>query len=150
MLPAKYTEAFSAFCCRKYLGIFHKELDVDKSMLQCGQQMDRKDLGADGFDLKLLTTFFQLARIVWMLHRLAFSFEPNARVIRVGRGAAFNGDYMAGVTEDSTREEDDSVSEDTMPQRVALVVVPGFSACKCIVKSLVYVSQPQASTTRVT
>jgi hypothetical protein len=148
VLPAKYTEAFNAFCCRKYLGIFHKELDLDKSMLQCGQQTDGKDLEADGFDLKLLTTFFQLARIVWMLHRLAFSFEPNARVIRVGRGAAFNGDYMADVPADP--EEDDSVSEDTMPQRVALVVLPGFSVCKCIVKSLVYVTQPQASTTRVT
>jgi hypothetical protein len=148
VLPAKYTEAFNAFCCRKYLGIFHKELDLDKSMLQCGQQTDGKDLEADGFDLKLLTTFFQLARIVWMLHRLAFSFEPNARVIRVGRGAAFNGDYMAGVPAGSTREEDDSVSEDTMPQRVALVVLPGFSVCKCIVKSLVYVIQPQVSTTR--
>jgi hypothetical protein len=146
VLPAKYTEAFSAFCCRKYLGIFHKELDLDKSMLQCGQQTDGKDLKANGSDLKLLTTFFQLARIVWMLHRLAFSFEPNARVIRVGRGAAFNGDYMAGVTEDSSREEDDSVSEDTMPQRVALVVLPGFSVCKCIVKSLVYVTRSQAST----
>ena len=150
VLPAKYTEAFSAFCCRKYLGIFHKELDLDKSMLQCGQQMDGEDLKANGSDLQLLTTFFQLARIVWMLHRLAFSFEPNARVIRVGRGAAFNGDYMAGVIEDSTSEEDDSLNEDTMPRRVALVVLPGFSVCKCIVKSLVYVTQPQVSKTRVT
>ena len=150
VLPAKYTEAFSAFCCRKYLGIFHKELDLDESMLQCRQQMDGKDLKTNGSDVKLLSTFFQLARIVWMLHRLAFSFEPNARVIRVGRGAAFNGDYMADVTEDSTREDDDSVNEDTMPQRVALVVLPGFSVCNCVVKSLVYVTPPQVSTTRVT
>ena len=38
------------------------------------------------------------------------------------------------------------VDEDMMPPRVALVVLPGLSVCKCIVKSLVYVTRSQAST----
>lgn len=148
VLPSKFTKAFGGFCCRKYLGIFHKKLGLEESILQCSKQVDGKDPKANKYDLKLLTTFFQLARIVWMLHRLAFSFEPNARVIRVGSDADFNSMYMMNVTnENTTRDEADSIDdEDMMLPQVALVLLPGFSVCKCIVKSLVYLTQPQAST----
>ncbi|XP_044473252.1 IRK-interacting protein-like [Mangifera indica] len=67
---------------------------------------------------QLLQAFFVAAKCIWLLHLLAFSFNPPLGILRVEENRSFDGNYM----EDLFLERQKSQG----PSRVKIMVMPGF------------------------
>jgi hypothetical protein len=85
-----------------------------------------------GFDhgLELAICFKKVARSVWLLHKLAFAFEPPASIFRVGHGCDVDTAYMEGVV----KLEDDH----RFVPKVGFMVTPGLRVRKCVMRCEVY------------
>ncbi|KAG0588061.1 hypothetical protein KC19_2G212700 [Ceratodon purpureus] len=85
-------------------------------------------------------SYCKLAVSVWLLHRLAFSFQPPARMISVRKGAHFDPTYMEssvpGIADSDLGVADGS----SLPFEalVGLMVHPGFRVGSSIIPSQVY------------
>ncbi|OVA04814.1 hypothetical protein BVC80_8655g13 [Macleaya cordata] len=78
---------------------------------------------------QLLQSFFVAAKCIWLLHLLAFSFNPPISILRVEENRIFDSHYM----EDISMERQKSQS----PIRVKIMVMPGFYVQDKILKSKV-------------
>ncbi|KAM7502614.1 hypothetical protein LguiB_001518 [Lonicera macranthoides] len=67
---------------------------------------------------QLLQAFFVAAKCIWLLHLLAFSFEPTVGILRVEENRGFDGHFMEDLFIDKQRSNG--------PSRVKVMVVPGF------------------------
>ncbi|XP_065866197.1 IRK-interacting protein [Euphorbia lathyris] len=67
---------------------------------------------------QLLQAFFVAAKCIWLLHLLAFSFNPNLGILRVEDNRNFDANYMEDMFGDRQRS--------TGPSRVKIMVMPGF------------------------
>uniref|UniRef100_A0A2N9H943 IRK-interacting protein n=1 Tax=Fagus sylvatica TaxID=28930 RepID=A0A2N9H943_FAGSY len=67
---------------------------------------------------QLLQAFFVAAKCIWLLHLLAFSFNPPLQILRVEENRIFDPHYM----EDMFMERQKSHG----PSRVKIMVMPGF------------------------
>lgn len=67
---------------------------------------------------ELLQAFFVAAKCIWLLHLLAFSFNPPLGILRVEENANFDGHYMEDMCGDRQRSHGGS--------RVKMMVMPGF------------------------
>ncbi|KAK7262553.1 hypothetical protein RJT34_30127 [Clitoria ternatea] len=64
---------------------------------------------------KLLQAFFVAAKCMWLLHLLAFSFNPPLGILRVEENRTFDPHYM-----------EDMCQRSQGPSRVKIMVMPGF------------------------
>ncbi|CAL0304183.1 unnamed protein product [Lupinus luteus] len=64
---------------------------------------------------QLLQAFFVAAKCMWLLHLLAFSFNPPLRILRVEENRNFDPHYM-----------EDMCPRSEGPSRVKIMVMPGF------------------------
>ncbi|KAH7388192.1 hypothetical protein KP509_16G062900 [Ceratopteris richardii] len=75
----------------------------------------------------------RLAKSVWLLHKVAFSFEPaSAEIFRVPPSSCFAKEYM--------QEEEDirpTLSCDERERKVAFMTVPGFTLRNSVIKAYV-------------
>ncbi|KAI6690340.1 hypothetical protein NL676_027168 [Syzygium grande] len=82
------------------------------------------------------TTFFalfaEMAKRVWLLHCLAFSFQPEGTIFQVSEGSRFSEVYMETIAEEEAFNTTD------YDPRVAFTVVPGFKIGKTVVQCQVY------------
>ncbi|KAE8784991.1 IRK-interacting protein [Hordeum vulgare] len=69
---------------------------------------------------QLLQCFFVATKCVWLLHLLAFSFAPPLPILRVDDGRAFDQAYMEDILPDRRQ------TQDLLPLRVKIMVMPGF------------------------
>ncbi|XP_038896242.1 protein GRAVITROPIC IN THE LIGHT 1-like isoform X1 [Benincasa hispida] len=125
---------FAKFCRVKYLQLIHPKMESSFF-----GNLSQRSLVSSGKipETAFFARFADMARWVWLLHCLAFSFEPEASIFRVNNGCRFNDVYMKGVTEEV-------FILSTQPDlRVAFTVVPGFYIGKTVIQSLVYLSQQQ-------
>ncbi|KAK1305625.1 hypothetical protein QJS10_CPA10g00119 [Acorus calamus] len=67
---------------------------------------------------QLLHSFFVSAKCVWLLHLLAFSFNPPLTILRVDEHRSFDPLYMEDINLEKQRRQG--------PARVKLMVMPGF------------------------
>ncbi|KAL2332195.1 hypothetical protein Fmac_019776 [Flemingia macrophylla] len=67
---------------------------------------------------QLLQAFFVAAKCIWLLHLLAFSFNPPLGILRVEENRTFDPHYMEDLVTDRQRSQG--------PSRVKIMVVPGF------------------------
>ncbi|XP_057452498.1 IRK-interacting protein [Lotus japonicus] len=67
---------------------------------------------------QLLQAFFVAAKCIWLLHLLAFSFNPPLGILRVEENKSFDPHYMEDLVTDRQRSQG--------PSRVKIMVVPGF------------------------
>ena len=82
--------------------------------------------------------FTKMAKRVWLLHCLAFSYEPQASIFQVGKGCRFSDVYM-----ESSNDEIFLYLEVESDPQVAVIVVPGFRIGKTVLQCQVYLSQHQ-------
>ncbi|KAK4371728.1 hypothetical protein RND71_007112 [Anisodus tanguticus] len=68
---------------------------------------------------QLLQAFFVAAKCIWLLHLLAFSFNPSLGILRVEENRTFDVHYMEDVFTDRQRSQSSS-------SRVKVMIVPGF------------------------
>ncbi|XP_061351610.1 protein GRAVITROPIC IN THE LIGHT 1-like [Gastrolobium bilobum] len=129
---------FAKFCRVKYLRLVHTKMEASFF----GNLSQRNLLNAGEFpDTNFFTLFADMAKRVWLLHCLAFSFEPQASIFQVGKGCRFSDVYMESVN--------DEMAEESEPQ-VAFTVVPGFRIGKTFIQCQVYLSQHQTKVKKFT
>ncbi|XP_022731183.1 IRK-interacting protein-like [Durio zibethinus] len=67
---------------------------------------------------QLLQAFFVAAKCIWLLHLLAFSFNPSLGILRVEENRTFDPHYMEDMFMERQRSHG--------PSRVKIMVMPGF------------------------
>lgn len=67
---------------------------------------------------RLLQSFFVSAKCIWLLHLLAFSFNPSLGILRVEENRTFDPHYMEDMFMERQRSQG--------PSRVKIMVMPGF------------------------
>ena len=95
-----YSEDFSRFCDQKMSGIV--------SVLNWSRPWPEQ----------LLQSFFVSSKCIWLLHLLAFSFNPPLTILRVDEDRNFDPLYMEDVLLDRQRAQ--------TPAKVKIMVMPGF------------------------
>ncbi|KAF5179840.1 Gravitropic in the light [Thalictrum thalictroides] len=122
--------SFGKFCRAKYLYLVHPKMELSLF----GDLNQRNLVNSRGYpETSFFDAFSEMARRIWLLHCLAFSFEPEASIFQVQKGSRFSEVYMESVTED--------VFLSTGNPQVCLTVVPGFKISKnAIIQAQVYLS----------
>ncbi|XP_024018511.1 IRK-interacting protein [Morus notabilis] len=95
-----YSEEFSKFCDQKMSHII--------STLNWTRPWSEQ----------LLQGFFVTAKCIWLLHLLAFSFNPPLGILRVEENRSFDAHYMEDMFMERQRSNG--------PSRVKIMVMPGF------------------------
>lgn len=140
-LAERPRSSFAKFCRVKYLRLVHPKMESSFF----GNMSHRNIVNAGGFpDTAFFTSFAEMAKRVWLLHCLAFSFEPQVSIFQVGRGCRFSDVYM-----ESVNDEMFLYSVESDPQ-VAFTVVPGFRIGKTVLQCQVYLSQHQSKVKKFT
>jgi hypothetical protein len=94
---------------------------------------------------KLGSTFVKLAVCVWQVHKLAFAFNPMARIFRVSQSEEFVEKYMTSVIFQESESEDEDMPKVDI-SRVDFMVVPGFLINNIVIPSRVFVvTKPPSS-----
>jgi hypothetical protein len=117
-----------------------------------GNLNQRKLVNSGGYpDSAFFLAFAEMAKRVWTLHYLAFSFQENITIFQVKKNTRFSEVYMESVTEESvstTSSSVDSAESNSGEFRVVFTVVPGFKIGKTVIQSKVYlclVDSPSSS-----
>ncbi|XP_027341907.1 protein GRAVITROPIC IN THE LIGHT 1-like [Abrus precatorius] len=143
-LAEKPRSSFAKFCRIKYLRLVHPKMESSFF----GNLSQRNLVNAGEFpNTAFFTSFAEMAKRIWLLHCLAFSFEPQAEIFEVGKGCRFSDVYMESVNDEIFLYSDQTVESD--PQ-VAFTVVPGFRIGKTVIQCQVYLSQHQTKVKRFT
>ncbi|KAL0464631.1 UNVERIFIED_CONTAM: IRK-interacting protein [Sesamum latifolium] len=121
---------FSRFCERKYEELIHPTMESS-----IFSNLDRKEKVLNSW--KSLTVFYEsfvrMASSIWLLHKLAYSFNPAVEIFQVERGVEFSMVYMEDVLGKC------NLPRKTRP-RVEFTVVPGFKVGRTVVQSQVYLT----------
>lgn len=133
-LAWKPKSAFARFCCKKYLRLIHPRME--ESLFGNLDQRAMVKSGKYPPETAFFTAFSEMAKRIWLLHCLAFSFDPEeASIFQVSRKTRFSEIFMETVNEEAFLLSDGS--PETEPQ-VAFTVVPGFRIGKTVVQCQVY------------
>ncbi|KAK7244127.1 hypothetical protein RIF29_38945 [Crotalaria pallida] len=143
-LAEKPRSSFAKFCRVKYLKLVHPKMESSFF----GNLSQRSLLNSGGFpDTAFFTSFAEMAKKIWLLHCLAFSFEPQAEIFQVKKGCRFSDVYMESVNDDMLLYSDQTVESEP---HVAFTVVPGFRIGKTVIQCQVYLSQHQTKVKKST
>ncbi|KAH7425323.1 hypothetical protein KP509_11G049300 [Ceratopteris richardii] len=123
---------FAKYCLHRFLDIVHQRME--ESFFG---NLEHRDQVSAGIHPKsqFYQDFLKLAKAMWILHRLAYSFLPKARIFQVQRGTGFSPLYMDNVT----RLSETDMNNSNATWEVAFTVVPGLRVDKTIIKCQVYV-----------
>lgn len=122
---------FGKFCRTKYLAVLHPKMEASFF-----GNLDQRNyiIGGGHPRTAFYQAFLKLAKSIWLLHRLAYSFDPAVKVFQVKKGSEFSEVYMDSVVKDF-------VVEDTeMKPKVGLMVMPGFYIMESIIRCQVYLT----------
>ena len=78
--------------------------------------------------------FLKLAKSIWLLHRLAHSFDPSVKVFQVNKGTEFSEVYMESVVKNLVPDESEQ------KPKAGLMVMPGFWIGGTVIQSRVYLT----------
>ncbi|KAF8113833.1 hypothetical protein N665_0045s0073 [Sinapis alba] len=122
---------FGKFCKSKYLILIHPKMEASFF-----GNLDQRDYVTGGGHPRtaFYQAFLKLAKSIWLLHRLAYSFEPAAKIFQVKKGSEFSDSYMESVLKNIV------VDEKGESPSVGLMVMPGFWIGGSVIQSRVYVS----------
>lgn len=122
---------FGKFCRSKYLAVLHPKMEASFF-----GNLDQRNfvMGGGHPRTPFYQAFLKLAKSIWLLHRLAYSFEPNVKVFQVNKGSEFSEVYMESVIKNLIIDENDQ------KPTVGLMVMPGFWIGGSVIQSRVYLS----------
>ncbi|CAH8293242.1 unnamed protein product [Eruca vesicaria subsp. sativa] len=126
---------FSRFCRGKYLQLVHPKMEL----AFFGHSHVRNQVNAGEFpETSFCAAFLEMAKRVWLLHCLAFSFDPEeASIFQASRGCRFSEVYMKSVSEECLLSESEP--------SVAFTVVPGFRIGKTSIQCEVYLASSKST-----
>ncbi|KAK9035961.1 hypothetical protein V6N11_077983 [Hibiscus sabdariffa] len=131
MLGQNPDSLFGKFSQSKYLMVVHPKMEASFF-----GNLDQRNyvMGGGHPRTPFYQAFLKLAKSIWLLHRLAYSFDPDVKVFQVKRGSEFSEVYMESVEKNLTMDETDE------KPKVGLMVMPGFWIGGSVIKSRVYLS----------
>lgn len=148
-LSRKPKSSFAKFCRAKYCQVIHPKMES----AFFGDLSQRNVINSGEFpDSAFFSSFADMAKRVWLLHCLAFSFDPEASIFQVNKGSRFSEVYMESVAEEAFLSSSEnpqessslspslSSSSDSAEPRVAFTIVPGFRIGKTVLQCQVYLS----------
>lgn len=129
---SKPRSTFGKFCRTKYLRVVHPKME--SSLFG---NLDQRSLVSSGEypETSFYDLFAEMAKRVWLVHCLAFSFKPKVSIFQVSKRSRFSEVYMESVNEEAFLASDGS--PETEP-RVAFTVVPGFKIGGTVIQCQVY------------
>uniref|UniRef100_A0A1J3CUE8 Uncharacterized protein n=1 Tax=Noccaea caerulescens TaxID=107243 RepID=A0A1J3CUE8_NOCCA len=135
-IKARPKSRFARFCRIKYLQLIHPKME--QAFFEHLHLRNQVSAGEFPETSLLCSGFLEMAKRVWLLHCLAFSFESEAEIFRVPKGCRFSEVYMRSVAEEAFFPVTESSTESE--PRVAFTVVPGFRIGKTSIQCEVYLS----------
>ncbi|CAI8600746.1 unnamed protein product [Vicia faba] len=131
MLGQNPDSIFGKFCSSKYLAVVHPKMEASFF-----GNLDQRNyvMGGGHPRTPFYQAFLKLAKSIWLLHKLAYSFEPNVKVFQVKGGSEFSDVYMESVVNNLIMNENDE------KPKVGLMVMPGFWIGGSVIQSKVYLT----------
>ncbi|XP_047091389.1 protein GRAVITROPIC IN THE LIGHT 1-like [Lolium rigidum] len=122
---------FGKFCRSKYLLLVHPKMEGSFF-----GNMDQRNYVMSGGHPRtpFYQAFLKLAKSIWLLHRLAYSFDPKVRVFQVKKGSEFSEIHMESVVKNIV------LDEGAERPKVGLMVMPGFMIGTSVIQARVYLS----------
>ncbi|KAJ0964857.1 hypothetical protein J5N97_025995 [Dioscorea zingiberensis] len=123
----------SEFVRAKYLTLIHPKMEASFF-----GNLDQRALVSSGRgfpDSEFFSGFAEMARRLWLLHCLFFSFVPSPAIFQAARGARFSDVFMETVV----AEEYGGYGTGPRPT-VAFTVVPGFKLGRAVIQCRVYLT----------
>ncbi|XP_010248387.1 PREDICTED: IRK-interacting protein-like [Nelumbo nucifera] len=128
-LSHKPNSTFGKFCRAKYLSLVHPKMEASFS----GDLNQRSIVNSGGYpETAFFASFAEMAKRVWLLQCLSFSFEPEVSIFQVSKGSRFSEVYMESVSNDAFLSSNNLL--------VAFTVIPGFKIGKTVIQCQVYLS----------
>lgn len=125
---------FARFCRTKYFRIVHAKMESSL----CGDTNQRNLINSGEFpQTTFFSAFSDMAKRVWLLHCLAFSFEPEASIFEVRKRCRFSEVYMESVCDEPFLSSHGKTRTEPV---VAFAVVPGFRIGKTVIQCQVYLT----------
>ncbi|KAF5738271.1 hypothetical protein HS088_TW13G01167 [Tripterygium wilfordii] len=128
--------SFAKFTRIKYLSVVHAKMECSLF----GNLNQRKLLNSGSVpDSGFFTGFAEMAKRVWVLHSLAFSFGEDVNVYQVKKNCRFSEVYMDAVSDESVMvspSQSSILGKENL--RVGFTVVPGLKIGKNVIQSQVY------------
>uniref|UniRef100_A0A5B7A0H8 Uncharacterized protein n=1 Tax=Davidia involucrata TaxID=16924 RepID=A0A5B7A0H8_DAVIN len=126
--------SFGKFVRTKYLRLIHPKMELSFS----GNLNQRNVITSGHYpESAFFAAFAEMAKRVWLLHCLAFSFDREVNIFQVRKNCRFSEVYMESVNDDVFVASDERAA---CSFQVALTVVPGFKIGKTVIQSQVYLS----------
>lgn len=122
---------FGKFCRTKYLAVLHPKMEASFF-----GNLDQRNfiIGGGHPRTAFYQAFLKLAKSIWLLHRLAYSFDPPVKVFQVKKGSEFSEVYMDSVVKDFIIEDSEQ------KPKVGLMVMPGFYIGGSVIQCQVYLT----------
>ncbi|KAL7125877.1 hypothetical protein ABFS83_14G145800 [Erythranthe nasuta] len=122
---------FGIFCQGKYLEVLHQKMEASFF-----GNLDQRNyiMGGGHPRTAFYQAFLKLAKSIWLLHRLAHSFEPSVKIFQAKRDSEFSEVYMESVVKNFILEDVDE------KPKVGLMVMPGFWIGGSVIQSQVYLT----------
>ncbi|CAL5398003.1 unnamed protein product [Camellia sinensis] len=123
--------SFGKFCRSKYLLVVHPKMEASffGNLDQWNYVM-----GGGHPRTPFYQAFLKLAKSIWLLHRLAYSFNPPVKVFQAKRGSEFSEVYMESIVKNLVVDEGDE------KPKVGLMVMPGFWIGGSLIQGRVYLT----------
>ncbi|KVH96604.1 protein GRAVITROPIC IN THE LIGHT 1-like [Cynara cardunculus var. scolymus] len=122
---------FGKFCRSKYILVVHPKMEASFF-----GNLDHRNyiIGGGHPRTPFYQAFLKLAKAIWLLHRLAHSFDPVVKVFQVSKGSEFSEVYMDSVVKNFV------VVESGEKPKVGLMVMPGFGIGGSVIQCRVYLT----------
>lgn len=122
---------FGKFCRSKYILVVHPKMEASFF-----GNLDHRNyiIGGGHPRTPFYQAFLKLAKAIWLLHRLAHSFDPVVKVFQVSKGTEFSEVYMESVVKNFV------VDENGEKPKVGLMVMPGFGIGGSVIQCRVYLT----------
>ncbi|KAJ4956747.1 hypothetical protein NE237_013530 [Protea cynaroides] len=121
---------FAIFCDKKYQQLVHPTME--SSLFR---NMEENEVVLDSWRSSSVfyESFVTMGSSIWMLHQLAFAFDPVIEIFQVERGVDFSMVYMENVTRKA-------VSPGKTRPKVGFTVIPGFRIGRTVIQCQVYLT----------
>ncbi|XVE76944.1 hypothetical protein DITRI_Ditri13aG0021300 [Diplodiscus trichospermus] len=130
LISRNQNSEYSRFCEKKYQELIHPTMESS-----IFSNLDQNEVVLNSWrSLGIFyESFVNMASSIWILHNLAFSFDPVVEIFQVERGVDFSMVYMEDVTKKYNLPSQTRV-------KVGFTVVPGFKIGRTVIQSQVYLS----------
>ncbi|KAJ4951074.1 hypothetical protein NE237_027906 [Protea cynaroides] len=130
LLSGDPSSDFATFCNKKYQQLVHPTME--SSLFR---NLEEKEVVMDSWRSSSVfyESFVTMASSIWMLHKLAFAFDPVVEIFQVERGVDFSMVYMENVMRKA-------VSPGKTRPKVGFTVIPGFQIGRTVIQCQVYLT----------